>query len=64
MGIPHRNYAPRVITRRPHHDNQPFAHIPRRDEPGFSIILPVIPQRGVLPREHVNRIGKIQPAMR
>jgi hypothetical protein len=64
MRVPHRNYAPRAVTWRPHNHYQPSSKVPRRDIAGLAIILPLIRHGGVRPRKNLPGIGKIQPAMR
>jgi hypothetical protein len=64
MCVPHRNNAPRAITRRPHHHDQPPGNLRRRKKPLLTVILPVIPQGGVFALKKPPRFGKIQPAMR
>jgi hypothetical protein len=64
MGMPHRNNAPCVLTRRPHNHNQPTRQHPRCDEPQLTIIPPAIGQAGVQAREYFARLRKIQPAMK
>jgi hypothetical protein len=64
MCVPHRDDAPRASAQRPNHNDQPAAKIADGDAADFAVVLAVIGQRGVKPREYRGRVGEIQPSLR
>jgi hypothetical protein len=62
MAVPHRDYVPRGSALGPDHDDHSFFQKIGTDEPGFTIVEPIIAHDSMHAFKHLCRIREIKAA--